>query len=206
MVYAAPAMTTAPAAMLTVQKWWLARDRPPQNAPAPLPPGAVLVRLARPQVAFHRYLFAAVGEEWLWWSRRAMSDAQVAAILHDPRHSTHVLYLDGEPAGFFELDRRPAPDIELAFFGLMPHATGRGLGRLFLDHAVAAAFAEAPQRLTVNTCDLDHPAALANYLARGFAIEREAVVEEPDPRARGLLPRTAGRHRPYSAAATEQTR
>jgi hypothetical protein len=152
-----------------------------------------------PAIAFHRFLFAAVGEEWLWWSRRAMSDAQVEAILHDPRHSTHVLYLDGQPAGFFELDRRPAPDIELVFFGLMPHATGRGLGRALLEHAIATAFAESPRRLTVNTCDLDHPAALNNYLARGFSIEREATIEEPDPRANGLLPVSAGAHRPFRA-------
>jgi GNAT superfamily N-acetyltransferase len=182
---------------LTVRKWWLTLDQASTAPPPPLPAGARIDRVDKPTVAFHRFLFSAVGEEWLWWSRRAMSDDQVAAILHDPRHSTHVLYLDGQPAGFFELDRRPAPDIELAFFGLMPHATGRGLGRSFLEHAIATAFAEAPCRLTVNTCDLDHPAALANYQARGFTIEREAVIEEPDPRARGLIPREAGMHRPF---------
>ena len=182
---------------LTVRKWWLALDQAPQSPPPPLPVGARIDRVERPTVAFHRFLFAAVGEAWLWWSRRAMSDEQVRTILHDPRHSTHVLYLDGQPAGFFELDRRPLPDIELAFFGLMPHATGCGLGRVLLEHAIATAFAEAPRRLTVNTCDLDHPAALTNYLARGFVIEREAVIEEPDPRRRGLLPVTAGRHRPF---------
>lgn len=189
-----------PGATLLVRKWWLALDRVPTPPPPPLPSGARIDRVERPAVAFHRFLFAAVGEEWLWWSRRAMTDEQVGTILHDPRHSTHVLYLGGQPGGFFELDRRPAPDIELAFFGLMPHAAGRGLGRLFLEHAIATAFAEGPRRLTVNTCDLDHPAALKNYLARGFAILREAVIEEPDPRARGLLPPTAGAHRPFAAA------
>lgn len=184
-------------AVLRVRKWWLARATSPDGPPPVLPAGARIDRVEKPTVAFHRFLFAAVGEAWLWWSRRAMSDAQVEAILHDPRHSTHVLYLDGQPAGFFELDRRPAPDIELAFFGLMPHATGQGLGRVLLEHAIAAAFAEAPRSLTVNTCDLDHPAALANYVARGFAVVKEAVIEEPDPRARGLLPATAGAHRPF---------
>ena len=183
--------------VLTVRKWWLALHHAPTSPPPPLPSGARLDRVEKPTVAFHRFLFATVGEEWLWWSRRAMSDAQVEAILHDPLHSTHVLYLDGQPAGFFELDRRPAPDIELAFFGLMPHATGRGLGRLSLEHAIATAFADGPRALTVNTCDLDHPAALKNYLARGFTITREAVIAEPDPRGRGLLPVTAGAHRPF---------
>lgn len=204
-------MTAPP---LTVRKWWLALDRPPAAPPPPLPAGARIERIDRPEIAFHRFLFAAVGEEWLWWSRRAMTDEQVAGILHDPLHSTHVLYVDGQPAGFFELDRRPAPDIELAFFGLMPHAAGRGLGRLLLEHAIATAFAGRPVRLTVNTCDLDHPAALKNYLARGFTILREAVIEEPDPRARGLLPPTAGAHRPFAGlppgskpvAKAEQTR
>lgn len=183
---------------LTTRKWWLALDQAPATSPPALPHGARIDYVPRPEIAFHRFLFAAVGEAWLWWSRRAMTDAQVAEILHDKRHSTHVLYRDGQPAGFFELDRRPAPDIELAFFGLMPHATGRGLGRALLEHAIATAFAEHPRALTVNTCDLDHPAALKNYQARGFRVVKEAVIEEPDPRAAGLIPRHAGAHRPFA--------
>ena len=61
---------------------------------------------------------------------------RAAGILNDPAVSIHVLYQDGEPAGFYELDRRNKPFTNLGYFGLMPHAIGHGLGHAFLRHAV----------------------------------------------------------------------
>ena len=40
----------------------------------------------------------------------------------------------------------------------------------------------------VNTCSLDHPAALPAYLAAGFRAVRRAFESFPDPRLTGLLP------------------
>ena len=45
----------------------------------------------------------------------------------------------GTPAGYAELDRREPPDVQLAYFGLMPEFIGKGLGGFFLDWAVRAA-------------------------------------------------------------------
>jgi GNAT superfamily N-acetyltransferase len=73
-----------------------------------------------------------------------------------------------EPAGFFELDGRARPDVNLSYFGLMPHAIGGGFGGAFLRAAVDEAFLTSGRGITVNTCTADHPRALPTYLRAGF--------------------------------------
>lgn len=146
------------------------------GAPRPLPEGVALVRLASCSVPFYRYLYNTVGAPYVWWLRRALSDGALAAVLHNPAVSVHVLYVGGEPAGFFELDASLRPVVNLSYFGLVPAATGRGLGAAFLDAAVAAAWDEGADAITVNTCTADHPRALPNYLRAGFV--RVRAVDE----------------------------
>ena len=141
------------------------------HAPPPprdLPAGADIVRLARCTVPFYRYLYATVGAPHVWWLRRTLPDDVLAGIIGHPAVSVHVLYRDGEPAGFFELDRRPHPTVNLSYFGLMPHAVGLGLGTAFLGAAVQEAWTDGTQAVTVNTCTADHPRAMPGYLRAGF--------------------------------------
>jgi hypothetical protein len=42
--------------------------------------------------------------------------------------------------------------------------------------------------VSVNTCTLDHPAALKAYLNAGFTAVKRAFESFPDPRLAGLLP------------------
>ena len=79
---------------------------------------------------------------------------------------TWVLTVDDDRAGYYEL-HAPGADVEIAYFGLLPHAQGSGLGGHLLTHALRRAFELAP-RAWVNTCTLDGPYALANYEARGL--------------------------------------
>ena len=136
--------------------------------PAALPPDVALVRLAGCTVPFYRYLYATVGRDYVWWMRTAMNDAPLGVILRDPAVSIWVLYRGGEPAGFFELESRGPAAINLAYFGLLPHATGLGLGRAFLDAALTTAAGLGARVITVNTCTADHPRALPGYLRAGF--------------------------------------
>ena len=147
---------------------FLRMERPPARVAEALPGDTDLVRLKRPTVAYYRYLYDTVGAPYLWWLRRALPLQALAGILDDPAVSIHVLYRGGEPAGFFELDGRARPDVNLSYFGLMPHAVGTGLGSPFLAAAVAEAFAGSGRGVTVNTCTADHPRALATYLRAGF--------------------------------------
>ncbi len=141
--------------------------RPDAPAP-PLPAGTQMATLGAPTIAFYRYLYATVGGPYCWWLRRVAPDAEIEALLASPAISIHVLYRDGEPAGFYELDARSGHDVNIAYFGLMPHMIGRGAGEAFLRHAIDAAWMLAPTQLRVNTCSADHPRALPAYLRAGF--------------------------------------
>ena len=127
----------------------------------------------RPTVAFYRFFYDIVGGPWYWSSRKKLSDAEIAAIIHDPQVEMHVLYVEGVPAGFAELDRRTAGEIELVQFGLLPEFIGQGLGKYFLQWTIDKAWSYQPKRLWLHTCTLDHPAALPNYLKAGMVVYEE---------------------------------
>ncbi len=97
-----------------------------------------------------------------------MSDRELSAMLRAPAMLIHVLQPCRDGRGFHELDRSGWPVMNLNYFGLLPHAVGRGLGDPFLRHAVDAAFGLGAKALTVNTCTADHPRALPTYLRAGF--------------------------------------
>jgi GNAT superfamily N-acetyltransferase len=162
-----------PVARVTVMVTFLRMERPPAGAAPTLPTGYEVVPVALPTVAFYRYLYNTVGADYVWWLRRTMSDEELAAMLRDPPVSIHVLYSGGEPAGFYELDGRGWPDVNLSYFGLMPHAVGAGVGFPFLRHAVDDAWRLCPRAMTVNTCTADHPRALPTYLRAGFRTVRQ---------------------------------
>lgn len=169
-----------PVIPIAVDVTFLRMDQPPRGPAPPLPPDARVEQAAHCSLAFYRYLYDTVGRDYVWWLRRTMPDRDLAAILGDPAVSIHVLYRGGEPAGFYELDRRPLGGIvNLSYFGLMPHAIGRGVGAALLRHAVDMAWGGGPgaaRGVTVNTCTADHPRALPNYLAAGF--QRLRTVRE----------------------------
>lgn len=146
-----------------------------------------LMRAAPPSVGFYRWLYEEVGRDWVWVSRRLISDEALREIIEDPLVEIYVLYLDGTPAGFGEIDRRKGPSsVELAYFGLMPHAIGRGVGRYFIDAMVDLAWMKETERLWVHTCDLDHPRALGMYQRAGFRPFEQYTETLPDPRLAGL--------------------
>ncbi len=166
------ALGVQPSIRAAVTVTFLRMERPPSGPLPPLPPDTSLVRLSRPSLPFYRYLYDTVGAAHLWWLRRALPEAALAGILDDPAVSVHVLYRDGEPTGFFELDGRAPPDVNLSYFGLLPHSVGRGLGPAFLRAAVDEAFSLSRRGITVNTCTADHPRALPTYLRTGFKAVR----------------------------------
>ena len=62
------------------------------------------------------------------------------------------------------------PYIRATYFGLLPDFIGCGLGKHLLTSAVERAWATGANRIWVHTCTLDHPAAMPNYLKRGFQL------------------------------------
>ncbi len=159
----------------------------PKGPPPQPPEGVEVVRVLEPTVAFWRFLYETVGENWLWTGRRLQDDAAIAAMIGEAGRDLRVLWRYGQPAGFAELDFNDPDAVELRYFGLLPDFVGKGLGRYFLEWTVRHAFAKGARRLWVHTCDLDAPEALANYEARGFvAFERyeeetAVLAETPVP-------------------------
>lgn len=170
----------------------LQRPRKTRTAPATDRPIALL-RAEHPPLHFYRYLYETVGAPWLWYERRVLDDATLAAIVQDPRVEVRVLYVDGCPAGFVELDARNPEEIELAYCGLVPEFIGQGLGLYLIDAAVDRAWSmePPPRRVWVHTCDLDHPRALLAYQHAGFTPYREETSVIDDPRVTGAMSRAA---------------
>jgi GNAT superfamily N-acetyltransferase len=140
-----------------------------RSEPGPeLPANAEVRPLRAPTNDEYRALQTKVGHPYLWWLRRVMPDAELAGVLRNPQIAVHVLYVDNEPAGFYELDASSWPLINLNYFGLMPHALGRGLGAALLRHAIDNAWSGPIRGITVNTCTADHPRALPAYERAGF--------------------------------------
>src|SRR6185295_12556658 len=85
----------------------------------PPPRERVTVMQARhPTIAYYRFLYDAVGSAWHWGRCKRLTDAELKTLIHNPQMEIHVLYVDGVPAGFAELDRRTPGDIEILQFGL----------------------------------------------------------------------------------------
>ena len=155
-------------------------------------------RIRQPSVGFYRSLYASVGEDWLWSDRRRWSDDHLASVVQHEAVELWLLHVDGQPAGYAELDGRQPHETELAYFGLLPAYIGRGLGPRLLRFAIEKAWRRAIDRLWVHTCNFDHPAALGLYRRCGFVVFAEDTHWIDDPRRTGLIRSEAAPHIPGS--------
>ena len=150
-------------------------------------PGVVFSLVPSPIPELNRFFYAAIGGDWFWLERRQWTLAQWLEWLNRPELETWVLSVDGIPAGYVEIEKRTNGDAELMYFGLLAPFVGWGLGAHLLSVAVSRAWDLGASRVMLNTCTLDHPGALGNYLARGFREYRTEVkrkeipVEKPGP-------------------------
>ncbi len=135
----------------------------------PSRPRLALMRVPDIPIAFYRYLYEQVGKPHHWMVRRNLNDADLTALIHAETAELQVLYADGAPAGFFELDCCKCPEaVEIVYFGLSPDFQGKGLGRFFFSEALDAAWAHAPGKVILQTNTLDSPRALQIYQKAGF--------------------------------------
>ena len=165
-------------------------DRPAgKRVPAPLEKLA-LMRAEDCTVSFYRYLYNTVGEPWLWFERRLLDGAALAALIAKPTIEIFVLYVRGVPAGFFELDTAASRETKLCYFGLIPDFIGRRLGPYLLQAAIDQAWSRPLDRFWLHTSTFDHPKALATYQRAGFVVYARRQVSFDDPRDLGILPNT----------------
>ncbi|WP_306249546.1 GNAT family N-acetyltransferase [Parvularcula sp. IMCC14364] len=153
--------------------------------PLPFRPAGktALIRSETPPLHYYRYLYDQVGGPFHWVSRRYMPDEDLAEIIHNPDVYIYVLYYNGSPCGMAEVDTRkdchPPGTVEIKFFGLMPDFIGKRLGRWFLHNVVDLAWSLDPERVVLETCTADHPAALPLYQKLGFSVydQGKGVIE-----------------------------
>lgn len=163
----------------------------------PDPPGTWSLRkVEAPGLDWFRDLYRLVGEEWLWFSRLQMADADLAAIVHAPLVEVYALVQDGRDEGLLELDFREPGQCELAFFGVTAKLIGSGAGRWLMNRALERAWSRQVARVWVHTCTFDHPGAVAFYQRSGFRAFRRQVEIADDPRLDGTAPRHVAEHVP----------
>ena len=110
-----------------------------------------------------------------------MPDKKLESIISDKAVYIFALYIGGQPGGYFELDYRNEPEMELAYFGLFPEFIGKGFGAYLLKAAILEAWSNNLSRFWVHTCNLDHPNALRLYQRFGFEVYNQEVelINEP---------------------------
>ena len=171
---------------VSVRRTHLELRRPEELRPARPPAQPMRLALRRPVApAEYLELYALVGDLWLWRDRLVWSAEELERYLGSPDVSVWSAHVERATAGYFELRQHADRTVELMYFGLAPSFMGRGLGGWLLTRAAHEAFALGAPRIVLNTCTLDAPQALPNYLARGFTIvsEDQYLLDVPERRA-----------------------
>jgi GNAT superfamily N-acetyltransferase len=164
--------------VVTVVRTYLEqRSRESLRAAVSTDPELRLVRVQPEDVSLFRQMYRDVGGPYHWRDRNALSDDQLRTHFRSEGVELRVLFRADQPAGFFELKRHPDGSVEIVYFGLTSAFFGKGLGKHLLTKAAESAWALGATRVWLHTCTLDSPAALPNYLARGFAPYRTETYE-----------------------------
>ena len=167
---------------IEVKRTYLEMKAPSDLRPARRADGDARVeRIEGSPASFYRYLYAEVGRAYRWVDRLGWTDDEIRAHLATPGVSLWLLTVRAAPAGYFELKSAPYGSVEIAYFGLLPEFIGRGYGKHLLTEAVERSWSLGARRVWLHTCTLDGPAALPNYVSRGFRSFHEETYSVPDP-------------------------
>ena len=162
------------------RRWYLELRSPDRLRPAPCPSIDFSTLTSTVSPDEYLALYRAVGHDWGWRDRLEWTRDRLAAYLAAPDVHLWVARSHAKTVGYFELQALPDDSVELMYFGLMPDYVGKGLGGWLLTRAVQEALGLGADRVRVNTCTLDSPHALPNYIARGFVVVREERFAYPE--------------------------
>ena len=155
--------------MIEVTRTYLEMSAPSDLRPARCDdPLLKIERQTDCSIELFRRLYQEVGKNYFWTDRLPWTDEDIQRYIRQPEISLWVMTYDGVIAGYFELKKESDGSTEVAYFGLMPQFIGRGFGKHLLTCAVEQAWADGATRVWLHTCTDDDPAALPNYLKRGF--------------------------------------
>lgn len=133
------------------------------------------------QYRVNHFMYQFVGEPWLWTDKLQWTADQWQQYVERDNFRTWIAYFKGSIVGYYELEQDENGKTQIAYFGLVPEFIGRGFGRELLSHSIRSAWDWPGTRyLWVHTCNLDHPHALDNYLARGFRKFKEEIKTDSE--------------------------
>ncbi len=165
----------------------------PERARVAAPDGVRLEAWTEVDIAAYQDLFRRIGAPWLWFGRLLKTPDELASLFRKPRYTVYSALRGHKAIGLLELDYQSGGDVEIAYFGLVPGETGKGMGRWLMDQAQRIAWASPDtRRLWVHTCTADDPAAPAFYQKMGLVAFARGLEIADDPRALGLYPQDAG--------------
>lgn len=162
-----------------VTTYYLEMLSPDELSPKQCKDDAFWIKECRTKLyAYNRFLYKLVGSDWRWFDKLPWTDDDWRRYAENENLRTWVGYVDGTPAGYYELQKQHYDDVEISSFGLAGPFIGQGLGGHLLSHAISSAWRWGAKRVWVHTCSFDHPNALGNYLARGMKIYKEETADK----------------------------
>ena len=183
---------TVPAGKLVNAVTWFEMREPPRH---PIPTDVELVPVTSAESELCLKLFVAIGTPWLWSSAFVSKQNNTVESAEVPK-DIYFAKRERRSIGIVAFEGRDGRDVEIAWFGLTPDATGQKLGRRVMAAALALAWKAAPDRVWLHTCSFDHPAAVLFYSGCGFVPTATGFEIMDDPRLVGELPRDAAPHVP----------
>ena len=144
---------------------------------------------------FNWFLHQAVGVEFRWGGREEWGRREWSEYVDRPELETWVVYVKGNPAGYYELERQEDGSVRIECIGLRGPFIGQGLGGTLLTRAVERCWEMGANRVWLTTCSHDHPHALQNYLSRGFKMMQKTSGPPNSRRESALFGRTSDRDR-----------
>ena len=167
-------------ARLEVTTTYLEMKSAAQIIPA-APTDLTVVESTVPCPEFQRFLYTAVGGSWYWLDRLRWTYGQWLDYISQDTVRIWVGYVQGVPAGYFELSQQPDDSAKIEYFGLLPQFIGQGHGGYLLTQALTTAWELTSQRVWVHTNSIDGPHALKNYQARGLVIydQQQSMFDLP---------------------------
>jgi len=140
---------------------------------------SALIHAVEPPNWYFLMLYDAVGRDYEWVDRHSQPQEALSAFVRSEQVQLYTFLRNGWPHGFFVLDHREEGRCDIAYLGLVRQAVGLGLGRWLLETAVHMAWdIPGTGRVTLNTCTLDHPRALALYQKHARARTRSILALE----------------------------
>ena len=125
------------------------------------------------------FLYKTIGSSYDWTDQIIKTEKERNSFINNENVKFFTLIKQGWTAGFYILDFREKFVCDLSYIGLVPDAIGKGLGKFLFKTAILSAWEKTNiNKLTVNTCSLDHKNALPLYQKLGFNPVRFEELEK----------------------------